>query len=154
MGMETKDGGSPALPLAPLGVRLARAARLRCAACGGGPLLDGWFKLVPRCPRCGLRTDRGEEDFFLGAMMFNLVISEGVLAVLFVGLVLVLWPDVPWTALAYGGVVLMAVAPFAFYPFSKTIWMAFDLLMRPLTPEELEWHRTAGEREFRPERHR
>ena len=140
--------------LAPLGVRLARAARLRCPACGGGPLLESWFRLRPRCPRCGLRTERGEEDFFLGSMMLNLALSEGMLALAFVGLVIALWPDVPWTLLQVGGIVLMILAPLAFYPFSKTIWMAFDLLLRPLTPQELEWHRTSQEREFRPEKHR
>jgi len=27
-------------------------------------------------------------------------------------------------------------------PFSKLIWLAFDLMLRPVTPAELEWHRT------------
>lgn len=140
--------------LAPLGVRLARAARLRCPACGGGPLLESWFRLRPRCPRCGLRTERGEQDFFLGAMMFNLAISEGILALVFIALVIGLWPAVPWTLLQVGGIALMILAPLAFYPFSKTMWMAFDLLLRPLTPDEMTWHRESAEHEFRAERDR
>ncbi|HEX5727667.1 MAG TPA: DUF983 domain-containing protein [Longimicrobiaceae bacterium] len=126
----------------PLARRLGRAIRLRCPNCGGGPLLESWFRLRPRCPRCGLRTERGEHDFFLGAMMFNLVISEGVLALVMVGVVIALWPDVPWRTLHYTGMALMVLAPVFFYPFSKTIWMAFDLLMRPVTPGELEWRET------------
>ena len=31
------------------------------------------MKMKRACPVCGLRTERGEEDFFLGAMMFNMV---------------------------------------------------------------------------------
>jgi uncharacterized protein (DUF983 family) len=133
---------------------VARGARLRCPWCGKGGLLESWFRLKPRCPRCGLRTERGEEDFFLGAMMFNLVLSEGVLAVFLVGLVVATWPEVPWTFIQYGGVALMALAPFVFYPVSRTIWLAFDLLLRPLTEEELEWHRTSGEGTFRPQEDR
>lgn len=38
----------------------------------------------------------------------------------------------------------MLFAPFALFPFSKTIWLAFDLMLRPVTPEELQWHRAAA----------
>jgi hypothetical protein len=31
----------------------------------------------------------------------------------------------------------MVLAPFLFYPFFKTLFLAFDLLFRPATPEEL-----------------
>ena len=31
----------------------------------------------------------------------------------------------------------MVLAPFLFYPVSKTLFLAFDLLFRPPTPEEL-----------------
>lgn len=135
----------------PLLVRLGRAVRLRCPACGGGPLLRTWFTMRPRCPRCALRTERGEQDFFLGGMMFNIVLSEGVLAVAMVALVIGLWPAVPWTLLHVGGIVLMVAMPILLYPFSKTIWMAFDLMLRPLTIEEMAWHLTSTDREFRPE---
>jgi len=32
--------------------------------------------------------------------------------------------------------VLMLVSPFAFFPFSKTLFLAFDLLIRPPTEED------------------
>lgn len=118
-----------------------RAAILRCPHCGGGGLLESWFRLRPKCPTCGLRTDRGEEDFFLGAMMFNLVLAEGLLAIVMVILLVVTWPQVPWTFLQYGLVLLIAAAPFFFFPFARTIWLASDLLMRPVTDEEMRWHR-------------
>lgn len=133
-----------------LGTMLFRAARLRCPVCGEGRVLESWFRMKTRCPECGVRTERGEEDFFLGSMMFNIAFSEGVLAVLLVGLAIATWPDVPWTFLQYGGVALMAAAPFFFVPFSRTAWLAFDLLLRPLTAEELAWHRQSADGEFRP----
>ena len=104
----------------------------------------------PSCPTCELRLDRGEEDFFLGAMMMNLVVSEMLLAIALVALVISMWPDVPWTFLQYGGVALMALAPFVLYPVSKTLWLAADIMMRPVTAEELEWHRSNDPRTFRP----
>lgn len=48
-------------------VRLyARGLPLRCPDCGRGPTVRSWFTMHPRCPACGIRTERGEEDFFLG----------------------------------------------------------------------------------------
>jgi hypothetical protein len=47
------------------------------------------------------------------------------------------WPSPPWRLLQYGGVPLMIVAPFVFYPFSKTLFLAFDLAFRPPTRDEL-----------------
>jgi uncharacterized protein (DUF983 family) len=128
---------------------LGRGIRLRCPNCGKGHIRQSWFHLRPRCPVCGLRTDRGEEDFFLGGMMWNIVFSEGVLLV--VGLVvgIATWPDVPWTLIQWVGIALMAVTPFLLYPFSLGFWLANDIWIRPVTPEELAWSRASREDEFR-----
>ena len=40
--------------------------------------------------------------------------------------------------LLYGGAVLMVIAPFLFYPFSKTLFLAFDLIFRPPSPEDFK----------------
>lgn len=142
------DGGAR-VEVPPLGTRLRRAALLRCPVCGGRGLLRSWMKLRPRCPTCGLRVNRGEHDFFLGAMMFNIALAEGMLALVLVGVLVALWPKVPWRALEIGGPLMMIVAPFLFYPFSQTIWLAFDLLLHPLTEDELDWHRASDDHAFR-----
>lgn len=124
-----------------LGRLAGRALRLRCPNCGGGPVRASWLKRLPACPHCGLRLDRGENDYFIGAYLVNLVAAEILLAV---GLVIVLmatWPDPPWDLIQYGGVALMILAPLALYPITELLWLAFDLAFRPLTPAELEWHR-------------
>src|SRR3954466_2946612 len=64
-------------PVPPLGTRLLRAARLRWPLCGGGGLVRGGIKLPPRCSACRVRVERGEHDFFLGPMMFNIALAEG-----------------------------------------------------------------------------
>jgi O-antigen ligase len=75
---------------------------------------------------------RGEaEDYWLGGMMFNIVLSEG-LAVAAVGLTLLItWPRVPWTVVWIGAILLMLAAPVLLFPLSRTVWLAFDLMFRP-----------------------
>lgn len=109
-----------------------RAITLRCPNCGSRGLFKNWFRMKERCPRCGLALERGEQhDYWLGAQMFNLVVSELIFAGALLVLVIATWPNVPWDFLQYGGVALMAIAPILFYPFSKTIWLAWDLAFRP-----------------------
>lgn len=117
-------------------VLLARAFILRCPNCGGGRLFASWFRLKQRCPRCGLELERGEHDHFLGAMMFNIVVAEAVFVIGFVTVLLLTWPSPPWALLEYGGVAAMIAAPFLFYPLSRMIWLGFDIMLRPVTPED------------------
>jgi uncharacterized protein (DUF983 family) len=122
---------------------LGRALRLRCPNCGGGPVLQHWLKLRVRCGACGLRLERGEHDYFVGSLMINFIVTGTLLLVTIAVLLVWLYPDVPWNALQYGGPLAMIAAPFVIFPFSKLLWLAFDLMFRPVSPEELEWHRTA-----------
>jgi uncharacterized protein (DUF983 family) len=114
-----------------------RALRLHCPNCGGGPIFRSWFRMREYCTVCGIPLERGEPGYQVGSYMFNIVASELVFAFLFVLVLVVTWPDPPWQLLQYGGIALMVLAPFLLYPFSKTLFLAFDLLFRPATPEEL-----------------
>jgi uncharacterized protein (DUF983 family) len=116
----------------------ARALTLRCPHCGGRGVLASWFKLARACPRCGLRLERGESDYFLGGMMFNIALAEGVFVMLLIATLLITWPRVPWTLLEYGAPAAMILAPVILYPFSKLVWLAFDLMLRPVVPGDLE----------------
>jgi uncharacterized protein (DUF983 family) len=119
-------------------VRFARALRRRCPNCGAGPVTVRWFGLRPACPRCGLRLDRGEQDYFLGAIVFNMAFAEGLFALALIGVLLWTYPSPPWDALYYGGITGMILAPIFFYPFSKLCWLAFDLAFRPARPEDFD----------------
>jgi uncharacterized protein (DUF983 family) len=119
-------------------VRFARALRRRCPNCRAGPVTVRWFGLRPACPRCGLRFDRGEQDYFLGAIVFNMAFAEGLFALGLIGVLLWTYPSPPWDALYYGGIAGMILAPIFFYPFSKLCWLAFDLAFRPARPEDFE----------------
>ena len=115
---------------------LGRAVRLRCPNCGGGPLFSHWVRIRERCPVCGIRLERGEEGYQVGAYMFNIVAAELIFAAIFLGVLVYTWPTPPWDKLLYGGVAIMISAPFIFYPFSKTLFLAFDLTFRPPAPED------------------
>lgn len=132
-------------------VRLyARAVTLRCPHCGAREIVASWFRLHPRCQSCGIRSERGEEDFFLGSMMFNIILSEGLFVVFVIGLIIARWPQVPWGFLQTWAIGLMAAAPFLVFPWTKTMWLASDILIRPVTIEEMEWHRTNDDGSIRP----
>lgn len=108
---------------------LVRGAVRHCPRCGSGHLFRRWLRMVETCPGCAYRFER-EEGFFLGALVMNIIITQGaIIAVISIGFALTL-PDAPVTALAIGGGVLAAVTPVISYPFTKTLWTAVDLIMR------------------------
>jgi uncharacterized protein (DUF983 family) len=113
-----------------------RAIRLRCPDCGGRGLFDRRFRLNRNCASCGLLLERGESDYFLGAYLFNLIAVELMLAAVLGAIAIATWPDTPWTALQWGGVLLAAVLAVVCYPFAKSFWLAFDMWLRPVTAAE------------------
>ena len=117
---------------------LGRALLKRCPLCGTGRLFTRWFGMKERCPGCGYRFER-EEGFFLGAYVINLAIAQGmVIALAVVPLIVRLAndPDASIVPFIVGGVIGAVVAPIVFYPWSKTIWTAFDLMLRPAGARE------------------
>ena len=116
---------------------VGRAALLRCPNCGGRSIFSSFLKLRPDCPSCGLQLDRGEDDYFLGAYLVNLVFVELLFAGLLAVVVIMTWPDPPWGLIQYGGAALILAGAVLCYPFAKVMWLAFDLMLRPVDPDEL-----------------
>jgi hypothetical protein len=81
--------------------------------------------------------ERGEQGYQVGSYMFNIVAAELIFAAIFLGILYTTWPAPPWALLLYGGMALMLIVPFIFFPFSKTLFLAFDLTFRPAVPGEL-----------------
>lgn len=115
---------------------IGRALRRRCPSCGGHPIFDGWLRMKDRCPSCGLALNRQESGYSLGGFWLNLLFAEGVTATLFVTTLVSTWPAPPWTLLQYGLPALALLTPVVFYPFSKTLFLAIDLAVRPAAHEE------------------
>lgn len=111
--------------------RVLRALALHCPDCGSGGLFRRWLLLQPRCPRCALKTDRGNRDHFVGAYLVNLIIAELLFAAAFGIWMLSVWPDVPWDRIEHVLVAAMLAAPLLLYPFTRTVWLAADLIFDP-----------------------
>src|SRR5512141_2735293 len=109
---------------------LGRALRLRCPNCGHGDLFASWGRLRKRCLECGLWLERGEGDYYLGAYVVALIVVETFFAIGFVLVLVITWPDPPWAAIQWVGAVVLVVSTVVCYPFSKTIWLAIDLIFR------------------------
>jgi hypothetical protein len=83
-----------------------------------------------------LGLERGEEGYWLGAYFFNLMAMETVFSIWVVSFLLWTWPTPPWEVFQATTLALMLVVPFAFFPYSKTLFLAFDLWVRPATEED------------------
>jgi uncharacterized protein (DUF983 family) len=97
----------------------------RCPRCGRGHLFRGWFDIVPECPRCGLHFER-EEGYWTGGLVTNFAVTAGLFLVVFVALVAATAPRIPVLPLLAVLVPIVVLVPIAYYPFSKTLWMAID----------------------------
>lgn len=118
---------------------LARAFVLRCPECGSRGLFASWFRMKDACPGCGLRLNRGERGYQVGSYMLNIIAAELIFIAIFLGIIFATWPSPPWDLLQYGGALLMVLAPALLYPFTKTVFLAMDLAVRPAdTPIEPE----------------
>jgi uncharacterized protein (DUF983 family) len=114
-----------------------RTLRLRCPHCGRGAVLEGFDKVRERCSSCGFRFCRSDDNYFSGAMFFGLLIGEGLAVVGIIAAIMITSPDVPWTVIQYGAPLVLLAVMVAVFPLSRVVWLAVDVMMRPVEPSEL-----------------
>lgn len=113
-------------PLPPSFLRgVGRGLSRRCWQCGSGGLFRHWTRMVDDCPRCGLHFER-VEGYWLGSIALNLTVTLGLFLAVFVGILVVTWPDVPWTGVLVTVVAFTALFPILFHPASRTLWVALE----------------------------
>jgi hypothetical protein len=126
---------------------VARGLVRRCARCGSGGLFPRWFKMVQRCSHCGMLFER-DEGFFLGVWVMNFAAVSFVVAVVLAIVIALEANDAGANLgpiLAVGGIAAL-VTPIVCYPFSRTLWAAIELVMRPMDiAEEAEAMLHAGD---------
>ena len=90
-----------------------------------------------RCPDCGYRFVR-EDGFWLGAYVINFGVVEAVIGAVLFAYIFVAAdnPDANAWPVVVGGIAAAIAVPILFFPFSRTIWAAIDLAIRPLEPAE------------------
>lgn len=114
-----------------------RGAVAHCPVCGSGHVFRRWFTMAEECPRCSFHFER-VEGHWIGALGVNTVIVMGLMFVALMSVSLISFPDPPPGALVWVEVGIALIGPFFFFPASRTLWSAMDLLMRPLTPGEVD----------------
>src|SRR5437763_16292950 len=95
-----------------IGTTLLRGLRLRCPVCGLSSIFQRPFKVRHDCPTCGALFQR-EEGFFVGAIMANVVATEGAVMVAGGLCLLALGASSEWTLRVLFAVALLF--PLAFY---------------------------------------
>ena len=126
--MASTTGGSRLLPL-------ARGFLGSCPNCGERGVFRGIADLEDACPSCHFSFAR-EEGYWVGAMIVIMALVLIFFGTFFVGGMLLTWPEVPWTGLLIGGIVINGLVPFLLYGWSKTIWVGLDLAFNPARAEE------------------
>ncbi len=86
----------------PLKQIVSRAAHWRCPYYGRGRLFCGVFRMLLRCPECGL-SYFPEQGYRVGAMIFNYVATTAVVVAIF--LLSLPFPD--FTALSTNSKILL-----------------------------------------------
>ena len=91
--------------------------------------------MVDACPRCGL-VFRRIDGQWLGSWFLNICVAQAAVALALIIGVAVTWPAPPMWLIGIATMVAAVAVPFLFFPFSRTLWTAIDLAMRPLEFEE------------------
>lgn len=124
---------------------LVRGFAGACPHCGGRGIFAGVAELKDACPSCGFSFVR-EEGYWVGAMTVIMALVLILFGAWFVGGMLLTWPEVPWTTLLIGGLILNAIVPFTLYGWSKSIWVGLDLTFNPARAEEFRSGEQPGPR--------
>lgn len=101
----------------------ARGVRLRCPACGRGPLFRSWFRMHDACHGCGLPFTR-EQGFYLGSIYINYGVTVIVTGALY-GLLVAGLGTSHETALTACLVVAVAL-PILFFRHARSFLLALD----------------------------
>jgi uncharacterized protein (DUF983 family) len=119
----------------PLKQIVRRAAHWRCPHCGRGRLFRGVFRMLPRCPECGL-SYFPEQGYYVGAMIINYVATTAVVIMVF--LLSVMFRD--FTTLSTDSKILLWMAfaivlSLLLMRHAYSFWLGLDFWIKPRQPE-------------------
>lgn len=117
---------------------LGRALLARCPVCGRKDIWATYGETVDACPGCGYGFSR-EEGYWAGALIVAMAFVLILFFLVFVGGMLLFWPDVPWNGLLAASLIVIGGAPFALYRQSKMLWVWVDQHVHPYTSAERDW---------------
>ncbi|MFM7686212.1 MAG: DUF983 domain-containing protein [Actinomycetota bacterium] len=125
-------------PLPSIATMFRRAVVLCCPHCGARrTFIRRWLGHHPRCRTCGIRWHR-EHGFELGPVALNVVFTFFLLGVSMVVAFVATAPDYPAFALTAGFIAAAILIPLVLYPWTYTLWLAFDLATHKPDAKELD----------------
>jgi len=118
-------------------VMLLRGLTGRCAVCGTTRLTPRWIVVRAICRRCGFNVER-KEGHFVGAVGMNTIVTAGAILATVLGGAALTAPDIPVVGLVLATVGVAVGVSMLFFPISKTLWSAIDLMFVDLEPGEVD----------------
>ena len=86
--------------------------------------------MAKACPNCQLTYER-MPGYWLGAMILNFAFTAGAILIEITLHAALTWPDPPWTAIWIAAMALGAITPFFVFPWTRTLFSAMELAVRP-----------------------
>jgi uncharacterized protein (DUF983 family) len=120
------------------GKMIRRSLMRQCPRCANrSAWFTSWFKQGERCIGCGIKRTRDTDGHELGSMTVASVVNI-VLIMVAMGIAIALTaPDVPVLTLYIVLASAALVFPVLTWPVTHTLWMAIDLVARPMGVEEI-----------------
>lgn len=119
---------------------LVRGLFARCPVCGTGDQFSRWFRMTERCPHCDLLYER-VDGHWIGGIGVNTVAVMGLMMIVLLSVALTVGmrdTELPFGELMAAELLIAALGPLVFFPSSRMLWTAIDLLMRPLKFGEVD----------------
>lgn len=120
---------------------LGRALRLRCPACGRGPMFRGWFAMNRRCGHCGLWFEP-EPGYYLGSIFVNYSATAALASVSYLVPMILLGRPPDWLLIPV--VLFCLVFPLAFFRYARSLWLAVNYYFSPTDPSERPHHESSS----------
>ena len=120
------------------GKMIRRSLLRQCPRCANrSAWFTSWFKQGERCIGCGMKRTRDTDGHELGSMTIASVLNI-VLIMAAIGIaVAITAPDVPVLTLYIVLASAALVFPVLTWPITHTLWMAIDLIVRPVGVDEV-----------------
>ncbi len=121
-----------------IGKMIRRSLLRQCPRCANrSAWFTSWFKQGDRCVGCGVKRTRDTDGHELGSMTIASVLNI-VLIMAAIGIaVAITAPDVPVLTLSIVLASAALVFPVLTWPITHTLWMAIDLIVRPVGVDEV-----------------
>ena len=120
------------------GKMIRRSLMRQCPRCANrSAWFTSWFKQGERCIGCGIKRTRDTDGHELGSMTIASVLNI-VLIMAAIGIAVAFTaPDVPVLTLYIVLASAALVFPVLTWPMTHTLWMAIDLIFRPMGVDEV-----------------